>query len=50
MGPKAYADTPNIPRRFLYPVSEAAVNLASLNAAIASQGPDGFYTRVWWDK
>ena len=50
MGPKAYADTPNIPRRFLYPVSEAAVNLVSLTAAIASQGPDGYYTRVWWDK
>ena len=50
MGPKAYADTPNIPRRFLYPVSEASVNLASLTAAIASQGPDGYYTRVWWDK
>lgn len=50
MGPKAYADTPTIPRRFLYPVSEAAVNLTSLNAAIASQGADSYYTRVWWDK
>ena len=50
MGPKAYADTPNIPRRFLYPVSEAAVNKASLVAAIAAQGPDGYYTRIWWDK
>ena len=49
-GPKAYADTPTIPRRFLYPVAESAVNLASLTAAIASQGPDGYYTRVWWDK
>jgi hypothetical protein len=34
----------------LYPVGEAAVNLASLNAAIASQGPDSYSTRVWWDK
>ena len=50
MGPKAYADTPNIPRRFLYPAGEAAVNKASLDAAIASQGPDGYFTRVWWDK
>ena len=50
MGPKAYPDTPNIPRRFLYPGAEAAVNLASLTAAIASQGPDGYFTRVWWDK
>ena len=50
MGPKAYPDTPTIPRRFLYPVSEAAVNAASLKAAIASQGPDGYYTRIWWDK
>ena len=50
MGPKAYPDTPNIPRRFLYPSSEASVNKASLSAAIASQGPDGYYTRVWWDK
>ncbi|MEO5815463.1 MAG: SusD/RagB family nutrient-binding outer membrane lipoprotein [Gemmatimonadaceae bacterium] len=50
MGPKAYADTPTIPRRFLYPASESAVNLAALNAAIASQGADGYYTRVWWDK
>ena len=50
MGPKAYTDTPTIPRRFLYPVSEASVNLASLQAAIATQGADGYYTRVWWDK
>jgi hypothetical protein len=50
MGPKAYADTPNVPRRFLYPTGEAAVNAASLSAAIASQGPDGYFTRVWWDK
>ncbi len=50
MGPKAYPDTPNIPRRFLYPISESAVNNASLMAAIAAQGPDSYYTRVWWDK
>ncbi|MEO8333918.1 MAG: SusD/RagB family nutrient-binding outer membrane lipoprotein [bacterium] len=50
MGPKAYADTPNVPRRFLYPVAEAAVNKASLDGAIATQGPDAYATRVWWDK
>lgn len=50
MGPSAYPDTPTVPRRFLYPVSEASVNLASLTAAIASQGPDAYATRVWWDK
>jgi hypothetical protein len=50
MGPKAYSDTPTIPRRFLYPVSEVSVNKASLDAAIAAQGADGYYTRVWWDK
>ena len=50
MGPRAYPDTPNIPRRFLYPISESAVNNASLMAAIATQGPDSYYTRVWWDK
>ena len=50
MGPSAYADTPNIPRRFLYPASEASSNKAALDAAIANQGPDGYYTRVWWDK
>jgi hypothetical protein len=50
MGPKAYADTPNIPRRFLYPAAEASSNGAALAGAIADQGPDGYYTKVWWDK
>ncbi|MEO6527707.1 MAG: SusD/RagB family nutrient-binding outer membrane lipoprotein [Gemmatimonadaceae bacterium] len=50
MGPKAYADTPEVPRRFLYPAAESAVNSASLLAAIAAQGPNSLYTRVWWDK
>lgn len=50
MGPKAYPDTPTVPRRFLYPVSEAAVNKASLDAAVAAQGADTYATRVWWDK
>ncbi len=50
MGPKAYSDTPNIPRRFLYPTSESSSNAASLAAAIAAQGADSYYTRMWWDK
>jgi hypothetical protein len=50
MGPKAYSDTPNMPRRLLYPSGEAAVNKASLDAAIAAMGGDGYFTRMWWDK
>ncbi len=50
MGPKAYADTPTIPRRFLYPLAEASSNAASLAAAVADQGADAYGTRVWWDK
>lgn len=40
---------PYIPRRFYYSTTEASVNAANLNAAIAAQGPDNFSTRVWWD-
>ena len=40
---------PYIPRRFYYSTTEASVNAANLNAAIAAQGPDNFATRVWWD-
>ncbi len=39
-----------IPRRMLYPSSEAAVNEANYLAAISRQGPNTFLTRVWWDK
>jgi hypothetical protein len=46
-GPAAGVDY--VPRRFLYPVTEASVNGASLAAAVARQGPDVFATRVWWD-
>ncbi len=38
-----------IPRRFLYPQSEAENNSASLNAAISAQGGADLTDRVWWD-
>lgn len=40
---------PYIPRRFYYSTTEASVNAANLNAAIARQGPDNFATRIYWD-
>lgn len=39
-----------IPRRMLYPSSEASVNEINYLAAINRQGPNTFLTRVWWDK
>jgi hypothetical protein len=40
-----------IPRRFVYPVTEASVNAANLNAAIGVlPGGDKMTSRVWWDK
>lgn len=50
MGPKAYPDVPEIPRRILYPSNEQTVNAAMLNEAIARQGPNTYLTRIWWDK
>tara|TARA_R110002051_G_scaffold153510_4_gene225901 strand:- start:16151 stop:17629 length:1479 start_codon:yes stop_codon:yes gene_type:complete len=38
-----------IPRRLTYSESEASVNAANYEAAVASQGPDVLTTRVWWD-
>ncbi len=38
-----------VPRRFLYSTTEASVNAANLNAAIARQGPDNNATRIYWD-
>jgi hypothetical protein len=40
---------PYIPRRYYYSTTEASVNAANLNAAIARQGPDNFATRMYWD-
>jgi hypothetical protein len=40
-----------IPRRFTYPLNEAAVNGDNYNAAVgALQGGDKMTSRVWWDK
>jgi hypothetical protein len=50
MGPKAYPDVPEIPRRILYPSNELTVNKEQLEAAIARQGANTYLTRIWWDK
>ncbi len=36
--------------RLRYPVSEATLNKANYDQAVASQGPDLYTTPVWWDK
>lgn len=38
-----------IPVRFMYPSSEAQINTASYNAAVAAQGADTPDTKLWWD-
>lgn len=38
-----------IPRREIYPTSEATTNGANLKAAISDMGGDTWTTRVWWD-
>ncbi|MDR9367420.1 MAG: SusD/RagB family nutrient-binding outer membrane lipoprotein, partial [Balneolaceae bacterium] len=38
-----------IPRRLIYPTSEASNNPEGYNSAINRQGPDEFTTRFWWD-
>jgi hypothetical protein len=38
-----------IPRRLIYPASEASVNADNYQAVIQSQGPNDQVTRVWWD-
>jgi hypothetical protein len=39
-----------IPSRFLYPLSEQALNATNLSAAISRQGADDINTKIWWDK
>lgn len=39
-----------IPRRMLYPSSEASVNATNYNVAIVRQGENSLMTKVWWDK
>lgn len=50
MGPRAYPEVLQIPRRIPYPSNEQSVNAASLSEAVARQGPDLYSTRMWWDK
>ena len=50
MGPKAYPEVTEIPRRILYPSNEETVNASMLNEAIARQGPNTYLTKIWWDK
>lgn len=50
MGPFAYSDVQQVPRRFPYPSGELSTNAVNLAAAIARQGPDTYATRIWWDK
>lgn len=40
---------PQIPVRFSYPTSEVTINGDNYDAAVAAQGPDTPYTRIWWD-
>ena len=47
-GPAAVIGT--VPRRYEYSVRDRLVNAASVDAAIARQGPDAFTTRMYWDK
>lgn len=39
-----------IPRRFLFPATEAAVNSDNYQDMISRQGADDWNTRIWWDK
>jgi hypothetical protein len=50
MGPSAYPDVLQVPRRIPYASNEQSVNAASLAEAIARQGADTYLTRVWWNK
>ena len=50
MGPRAYPDVLEVPRRIPYASNEQSVNAAKLSEAIARQGPDTYSTRMWWDK
>jgi len=37
-----------IPSRYNYPTSEASVNRANYEAAVAAQGADNLTTKIWW--
>ena len=42
-------DRSSVPARLTYPYREYTLNQANYNAAIANQGPDNEWTRVWWN-
>jgi len=50
MGPNAYPEVSQSPRRIPYPSNEQSVNADNLAAAVARQGADLYSTRIWWDK
>jgi len=50
MGPAAYSDVLQVPRRLPYASNEQSVNAVALAAAITRQGADNCATRIWWDK
>jgi hypothetical protein len=50
IGPKAYPEETEIPRRIPYPSNEQTVNAAARADAVTRQGPDTYLTRIWWDK
>lgn len=50
MGPKAYSDVLEVPRRWPYASNEQTVNAVAWAEAVARQGPDTYATRMWWDK
>ncbi len=41
-------DPATVPSRIPYPDNEPAFNSENYNAAVAAQGPDDLYTKVWW--
>lgn len=43
-------DTEIFPLRLPYPYSEFTLNKSNYDAAVAVQGPDDEFTRLWWDK
>ncbi|CAM1368926.1 Starch-binding associating with outer membrane [Tenacibaculum sediminilitoris] len=40
----------SIPVRHAYPIAEANQNKSNYEAAVAAQGEDGLFTKLWWDK
>lgn len=44
------ASRSNVPRRFMYSITEKSVNAANVDLAITTQGSDTFETRMYWDK